>query len=179
MKSMSCRVSGTIVGAGGFRALFLLSNGSSPSWSRRGKACVAGNAAPVGFDHQGIGENHRDRVFGLADGDCRPVFVSPELGEREPIRHLHSVLVLRGNGPAAQDGEHDCNDGACSGGRGQNARAVGNAGVLSVIISPGENSLVRWSRADQPNVKAKASTPEPRNSISNWRSAMGWGCRIS
>jgi hypothetical protein len=27
-----------------------------------------------------------------------PVFVSPEVREREPVRHLHSVLVLRGNG---------------------------------------------------------------------------------
>src|SRR5262245_54115029 len=35
-----------------------------------------------------------------------PIFVSPELREREAIRHLHSVLVLRGNGPAAQEGEH-------------------------------------------------------------------------
>jgi hypothetical protein len=33
--------------------------------------------------------------------------------------------------------------------------------------------------ADQPNVKAKASTPGPKNSISNCRSAMGPGCRIS
>ena len=31
----------------------------------------------------------------------------------------------------------------------------------------------------QPKVKAKASTPGSRNSISNRRSAMGIGCRIS
>jgi hypothetical protein len=32
---------------------------------------------------------------------------------------------------------------------------------------------------NQPNVNAKASTPESRNSISNCRSAMGFGCRIN
>jgi len=32
---------------------------------------------------------------------------------------------------------------------------------------------------DQPNVNAKASTPESRNSISNCRSAIGFRCRIS
>jgi hypothetical protein len=32
---------------------------------------------------------------------------------------------------------------------------------------------------DQPNVNAKASTPGPRNSISNCRSTMGFDCRIS
>ena len=32
---------------------------------------------------------------------------------------------------------------------------------------------------DQPNVNAKASTPGSRNSISNCRSAMGFGCLIS
>src|SRR2546421_2637136 len=35
------------------------------------------------------------------------------------------------------------------------------------------------SVVDQPNVNAKASTPASRNSISNCRSAMGFGCRIS
>ena len=49
---------------------------------------------------------HLDHVFGLTHSNSLPVFVSPELGEREPIRHLHSVLVLRGNGLAAQDGRH-------------------------------------------------------------------------
>ena len=71
---------------------------------------VSGNAAPVGIDHDGIGDDHLDPVFGLTDGDILPVFVSPELGEREPVRHSHGVLglatVLRGNRPAAQDGEH-------------------------------------------------------------------------
>ncbi len=41
--------------------------------------------------------------------DSLPVFVSLELREREPARNLQSVLVLlvlRGAGPAAQDGEH-------------------------------------------------------------------------
>jgi hypothetical protein len=31
----------------------------------------------------------------------------------------------------------------------------------------------------QPNVKANVSTPASRNSISNWRSTIGCGCRIS
>jgi hypothetical protein len=31
----------------------------------------------------------------------------------------------------------------------------------------------------QPNVNEKTSTPASRNSISNWRSRMGAGCRIS
>jgi uncharacterized membrane protein len=43
-----------------------------------------------------------------------PTLVPPELGEREPSRHLHGVLVirgvLRGDGPASQDGEHDRHD---------------------------------------------------------------------
>src|SRR5262249_61165309 len=46
----------------------------------------------------------------LTDGDNLPALVSPELGEREPTRHLHGVLVLRGDGPAAQHGHHDRND---------------------------------------------------------------------
>ena len=33
-------------------------------------------------------------------------FVSPELGEREPARHFHGVLVLRGNGEAAKTASH-------------------------------------------------------------------------
>jgi hypothetical protein len=36
-----------------------------------------------------------------------------------------------------------------------------------------------WLDVDQPNVKANASTPGPKNSISNCRSAIGSGCRIS
>jgi hypothetical protein len=72
---------------------------------------VAGNACPVGVDHRGIAEDHFNQVSSLTDGDSLPVFVSLELREREPIRHLQSVLVLRGHGHAAhQDGEHYCND---------------------------------------------------------------------
>ena len=39
-------------------------------------------------------------------------FVASELGEREPSRNLHGVLV-RGNGAAAQDGNHRRNDQNC------------------------------------------------------------------
>jgi hypothetical protein len=56
------------------------------------------------------GDDHLDQVAGLADGNDLPVFLSPELGEREPVRHLHSVLVLRGNSPAAEDGEYNRNN---------------------------------------------------------------------
>jgi hypothetical protein len=35
------------------------------------------------------------------------------------------------------------------------------------------------SAVHQPNVKANASTPGSRNSISNWRSTIGFRCRIS
>jgi hypothetical protein len=56
------------------------------------------------------GAHERDslaQIIGLAHGDNLAVFVSPEIREREPIRRLQGVLVLRGVGPAAQDGEHD------------------------------------------------------------------------
>src|SRR5262249_49573942 len=66
-------------------------------------------------DHRGIAEDHLDRVSRLTDGDRMPVLVSPELGEREPVRHLHRVLVLRGYGPDAEDGEHQPHGDTCSG----------------------------------------------------------------
>ena len=37
-----------------------------------------------------------------------PGLVSPELGEREPTRHLHSVLVLLGGHGAAAQGTDEC-----------------------------------------------------------------------
>ena len=57
-----------------------------------------------------IAEDRYEQVAGLTDGDDLPVLVSPELREREPIRHLHSVPILRGDGPIAQDNEHYHND---------------------------------------------------------------------
>src|SRR4249920_2563703 len=48
---------------------------------------VAGNTGPVGPDHHGIPEDHLDQVSCLTDSDSLPTFVSPELGEREPIRY--------------------------------------------------------------------------------------------
>ena len=71
---------------------------------------VAGNAGPVGVDHHGIGEDHSEQLFAVTDSNSLPAFVSPELREREPIRHLHSVLVLRREGHAAQGGEGYRND---------------------------------------------------------------------
>src|SRR5437870_4799420 len=76
------------------------------------RLAVARNAGPVGGDHHGIGEDRSQQASVLTDGDNLPVLVSPELGEREPTRHLHGVLVLGGQGAAAQrtdDGRHDSN----------------------------------------------------------------------
>src|SRR5262249_26177537 len=73
------------------------------------RLAVAGHAGPVGVGDRRIAEDYLDQVSGLTDGDSLPDFVAPELREGEPVRHLHSVLVLRGNGPAAQRCEQsDC-----------------------------------------------------------------------
>jgi hypothetical protein len=57
---------------------------------------IAGNTLLVGVDHHGIRKDKSDHVLGvgLTWADGLPVFVSPELGEREPIRHFHRILVL-------------------------------------------------------------------------------------
>src|SRR6266568_5868161 len=68
---------------------------------------VARNAGPVGVNHHGIGEDRSKQASVLTDRDNVPVFVSPELGEREPTGHLHSVLVLGGHGAPAQ-GTDEC-----------------------------------------------------------------------
>ena len=62
------------------------------------RLAVVGNTGPVGVDHHGIGEDHGERALSLTHGNSLPVFVSPELGEREAAQHLHNVLVLRGKG---------------------------------------------------------------------------------
>ena len=67
---------------------------------------VAGNTGLVGRDHRGIAEDRRDSLVVLTGGNDLPAFVSPELGEREPTRHFHAVLVLLlGKCHAAHDGE--------------------------------------------------------------------------
>jgi hypothetical protein len=71
---------------------------------------VAGHAFLIGIDHYRIPHDHSDQAFVLTDRDYWPAFVSPELGEREPAGHLKGVLVLRGNGRAAQDEEHSRDD---------------------------------------------------------------------
>jgi hypothetical protein len=78
-------------------------------WER---LAVAGNARLVGRDDLGIAEDRYQQVSGLTNGDELPVFVSPELGEGEPVRHLHSVLVLRRKGEAAHGGkqQYDTHD---------------------------------------------------------------------
>src|SRR5207247_320567 len=76
------------------------------------RLAVAGNAGPVGGDHHGIGEDRCKQGSVLTDGDNLPGLVSPELGEGEPTRHLHGVLVLGGQGAAAHRTDkcrHDSN----------------------------------------------------------------------
>src|SRR5690242_9045418 len=46
----------------------------------------------------------------LADRDNLPALISSELGERESIGHLQTILVLRGEGSDAQYGEPCCDD---------------------------------------------------------------------
>src|SRR5947207_12083223 len=68
---------------------------------------VPGHAGPVSLDHHGIREDRSKQGSVLTDGDHLPGLVSPELGEREPTRHFQGVLVLGGQGAAAQGtGEH-------------------------------------------------------------------------
>jgi hypothetical protein len=66
---------------------------------------IAGKAGAVSIDHRRITEDHGNVVSVLTDGDNLPSFVSSKLREREPIRHLQSVLVLRRYGTAAQGNE--------------------------------------------------------------------------
>src|SRR5262249_25684471 len=47
------------------------------------------------------------RAVCLTYRNSLPVLVSSELGEREPVRHLHGVFVLCGKGDADQAGEDD------------------------------------------------------------------------
>jgi hypothetical protein len=70
---------------------------------------IVRNAGPVGVNRHGIGEDHIDHGFRFADGDSLPVFVSFERREREAARHLHTVLVLRGDRLAAEHGERHGN----------------------------------------------------------------------
>src|SRR4029077_3436122 len=67
---------------------------------------VVGNPSLERFDHRRIPHDHRERLSVVTDRNNLPGFVSPELRECEPTRHFQRVLVLRGNGPAAQDDEH-------------------------------------------------------------------------
>src|ERR1700733_10844476 len=63
---------------------------------RKGLA-VTGVAHLIHVDHHRIPEDRGDRTTVIADRDHRPAFVSSELSEREAIRYLERVLVLRGN----------------------------------------------------------------------------------
>src|SRR5438874_11840555 len=64
------------------------------------RLAVPGHAGLVGFDHHGIREDRSKQGSVLTDGDNLPGLVSPELGEREPTRHLQGALVLGGHGAA-------------------------------------------------------------------------------
>src|SRR5580658_117762 len=63
----------------------------------RERPTVARNARLVRVDHRGVSEDHRKFLPVMTDGNGLPAFISLELGEREPIRHLNGVLVLIGN----------------------------------------------------------------------------------
>src|SRR6266576_2601683 len=63
-------------------------------WER---LAIAGHAFLIGVDHYRIPHDHSDLASVLTDRDHWPVLVSPKLREREAIRYLHSVFVLRGN----------------------------------------------------------------------------------
>src|SRR3984893_17729236 len=68
---------------------------------------VTGHTGLVRMYHRGAPEDHSKHLSVMTDRNGLPAVVSLELGEREPIRHLESVLVLGGYGPAAhQDHEH-------------------------------------------------------------------------
>jgi hypothetical protein len=64
---------------------------------RKGLA-VTGNARLAGVDHHRIPEDRSQLTSVMADGDHGPAFVSPELREREAVRHFEVVLVLRRHG---------------------------------------------------------------------------------
>ena len=53
--------------------------------------------------------------------------------------------------------------------------AFGRAGLGEFLV----RAALLTARVSQPNVNAKASTPGSRNSISDSRSPIGYGCRIS
>src|ERR1700761_3251758 len=59
---------------------------------------VARDARLISVDHDGITEDCREGASVMTDGDHRPAFVSPELREREAVRHFKGILVLGGNG---------------------------------------------------------------------------------
>lgn len=77
----------------------------------RERFAIAGSSGLVGPDHLGIPEDHREQVSGVTDRDNLPIFVTLELGERQPTRYLHSVLVLRRNGPATQQDDEQSRSG--------------------------------------------------------------------
>ena len=62
------------------------------------------NAGLVRLDHGRIGDDHFEHFVGPGGRDDRPVFVSPEVGERDSARRFQRVLVLRVNG--RHDGEY-------------------------------------------------------------------------
>ena len=81
----------------GFHSIFAILD---PSGKR---LAVAGNTGPIGVDHLGIRDHHFQLIFSLADGDNVASSRTPEVKEYEPIWHAQCVLVLRGEGRAAQD----------------------------------------------------------------------------
>src|SRR5215472_11628152 len=76
-------------------------------WER---LAIARHAFLIGLDHCWIPHDHSDLASVLTNRNYWPAFVSPELGEREPIRHLDGVLVRSGNRDTnGQDGDRSPN----------------------------------------------------------------------
>jgi hypothetical protein len=61
----------------------------------------------------------------------------------------------------------------------QDDKLAGQASLYAVQANTKAIGTTQAQVVDQPKVNTKASTPASRNSISNCRSAMGFGCRIN
>jgi hypothetical protein len=88
-------------GKGGLRTLFRFPLDLRNFGAVAEKACRYRERRPGRLRSSREWRFHLERFFGLTDGENLPGLVFSELREREPIRHLRTVLVLPGNGPAA------------------------------------------------------------------------------
>ena len=105
MKPTPSRASGTtVVGSGA--SVFLFPSDLRYLGAVGERLPIAGNTGPVGVNPHGVGKDHIDHGFDLADGDSLPVFVSSELRERGGIysANPHS---------APREGSHNDADAPC------------------------------------------------------------------